>query len=105
MEFTDPVIGKAALADRLSLTDQAVIDQSYNAALFMNELPTDQCLSDQQYEEFKTNNRDPDAIEDPFKAKPPPEYDICAQLIEEGFFEQLEVTYGPLPGHPESAGL
>lgn len=101
--FTDPELAKEAMAERLGMTDPDEIDQAYQAASYVIRFPQEQCDNEDYYELFKTNYPNPDEIDDPTEVAP--ETDICGQLEEEGFFEQLEEEYGPLPERPETSGL
>ncbi|MPY96356.1 MAG: hypothetical protein GEV08_25820, partial [Acidimicrobiia bacterium] len=101
--FTDPELTKEVLAEQLEMTDQAEIDQSYHAATYVVRQPQEQCDNEHLYELFKTNYPTPEEIEDPTLVAP--DYDICAELESEGFFDELEEKHGPLPEKPTDSGL
>ena len=100
--FTDPVLTKKVLAERLQLTD-AVVYQAYAVATYMFRLPTEMGDNDEYYEYLKTNFANPDQIESTDVLIP--EIDLFAEIEAEGFFDRLEQEYGPLPAKPTSSGL
>ena len=101
--FTDPDLAKKVLGERLKITDADELDQAYQSVSYIIRYPEEQCDNADYYELFKTNYPKPEEIKDPNLVKP--DYDICAELESEGFFDQLEDEYGPLPAKPATSGI